>query len=125
MAIFKRQGLIQSWNDRKIVAGENWESIIDENIQSADLILLLISSSFIASDYCYSNELITALARHESENAQVIPIFIRPVEFQGLPFDKIQGLPKDAKPVSIWEDKDLAWKDIASGIKLSILKVRE
>lgn len=125
LAIFKRQGLIQGWSDRKITAGDDWKSAIDTSLQSADLILLLISSSFIASDYCYSTELSTALARHESGDAYVIPIFIRPVEFQDAPFAKIQGLPKDAKPVSMWDDADLAWKDIASGIKLSVAKIRE
>lgn len=125
LAIFKRQGLIQGWSDRKITAGDDWKSAIDTNIQSADLILLLISSSFIASDYCYSNELSAALTRHESGDACVIPIFIRPVEFQDAPFAKIQGLPKDAKPVSMWEHPDLAWKDVATGIKLTIAKIRE
>lgn len=117
LSIFRRIGLIQSWSDRKITGGQEWKSQIDENLRSADLILLLVSPSFIASDYCSDVEVSLAISRHEKGEARVIPIFIRPVTFEGAPFAGLQGFPKDAKAVSIWDNRDLAWLDVATGIK--------
>jgi replicative DNA helicase len=117
LAIFRRRGLIQGWSDRKITGGQEWKSQIDDKLRSADLILLLVSPSFIASDYCSDIELSLAISRHEKGEARVVPIFIRPVTFEGAPFAGLQGFPKDAKAVSVWENRDLAWLDVATGIK--------
>jgi replicative DNA helicase len=125
LTIFKRAGLIQGWSDRKILPGKEWQSAIDENLDQADLILMLVSSSFIASDYCYDKELALAISRHESGTARVVPIFIRPFEWKETPFAGIQGLPKDALPVAQWTNEDVAWKDIASGLRAVISDIRE
>jgi internalin A len=57
LKILERQHLIQPWHDRRIDAGENWKEEIDDNLEDANIILLLISADFIASDYCYEKEL--------------------------------------------------------------------
>jgi hypothetical protein len=66
LAIFKRRGLVEEGYDRKITPGHEWDSEIDDNISKADIILLLVSSDFIASDYCYGKELNTALTKVRS-----------------------------------------------------------
>lgn len=82
-----------------ISAGTEWKGSIDEHLESAQVILLLISSRFTASKYCYDVEMTRALARHNKREALVIPIILRPVTLKGTPFEKLQALPKDAKPV--------------------------
>lgn len=62
----KRQGLVDVWHDRRIDAGENWSQKIGEHLEQAELILLLVSPDFIASEYCYGVELERALERHEA-----------------------------------------------------------
>ncbi len=64
MALLKREGAIDVWQDRKIVGGQNWASEIDAQLEAADLVLLLVSPSFLASDYCYAIEMTRALERH-------------------------------------------------------------
>jgi len=59
----KRLGLIEYWHDRNIEAGDKWEALISENLQTADIVLLLISIDFINSNYCYDIEMETALDR--------------------------------------------------------------
>ncbi|WP_426993101.1 toll/interleukin-1 receptor domain-containing protein [Methylomonas sp. CM2] len=126
LSILKRQGVISEWYDRKISGGTEWESEIDQQLQSASIILLLISSDFLASDYCYGKELKIAMERHESGQARVIPIIIRSVDWNQAPFGKLQALPKDAKPVKSWNDVDEAFTNIAQGIRTAIdeIKVR-
>jgi hypothetical protein len=85
LSILKRQKLILTWFDRKIGAGEEWKGQIDEHLDSAQVILLLISADFLASDYCYDIEMIHAMERHESGEARVIPIILRPVDWAGAP----------------------------------------
>jgi hypothetical protein len=120
LSILKRQGVIQDWHDRKIGAGKEWEGEIDTHLNTAGVILLLISSDFLASDYCYDKEMNRALERHEAGEACVIPIILRPVDWEGAPFGKLQALPKDAKPVTSWPDQDQAFLNVAQGIRAAV-----
>lgn len=124
LSIFKRQELISEWHDRNISAGDEWENKIDVNIKQADVILLLISSDFIASDYCYDKEVKLAIERHEKGEARVIPIIIRHVNWEDAPFGKLQALPLDGKPVKSWEDQDEAFKNITIGIRNIIKELK-
>src|SRR5947209_20056526 len=94
----QRQGLIDVWHDRDIGAGAKWEQEISKHLNEAEIILLLISPDFMDSDYCYGIEMKKALERHRREEANVIPIILRPVYWQGV-LGKLQALPTDAKPV--------------------------
>lgn len=125
LAILKRQEFIASWHDRGIAPGEKWKDQIDRNLGEADIILLLVSADFLASDYCYEIEMKQALERHEAGEARVIPVILRPVDWKGAPFGKLQALPRDAKPVSIWEDPDEAWTDVARGIREMVEELRK
>ncbi|SDL40101.1 TIR domain-containing protein [Janthinobacterium sp. OK676] len=125
LVLLRRTGLIQDWHDRKIVPGREWKNEIDENLLAADLILLLISSSFIASDYCTEKELSMAMSLHESGRARVVPIFIMPTVFNEAPFAGLQGLPKDAVSVSEWDNVDLAWQNVVIGLRKVLEEIRE
>ncbi|WP_439892972.1 DnaB-like helicase C-terminal domain-containing protein (plasmid) [Ralstonia sp. 25C] len=117
LSTLRRNGVIASWTDRRILPGDRWAEEIDKNIRTADIVLLLVSPSFTSSNYCMEQELAIALDRHQDESAVLIPIFVRPADVNGLPFMAIQGLPKDAEPVSIWPNQDLAWLDVTKGIR--------
>ncbi len=117
LAPLRKQGLIKVWNDTDISPGTNYEDEINAHLDSADIILLLVSPDFMNSDYCYSKEMERAMQRHNNAEARVIPIILRPVHFQDAPFGKIQALPTDAKPVRKWADIDDAFYDVAAGIK--------
>jgi replicative DNA helicase len=117
-----RKGLISNWHDRCISAGQEWVTEIDDNIRSADIILLLVSSDFIASEYCYGKELLIAIDNHEANQSIVIPIILRPTDWEGTPFAKLQALPADAKPVTSWSSQDDAWLNVVKGIKKTIIQ---
>ena len=123
LKLMQRQGIIEQWYDRKIVPGEKWESQIDENLEKADIILLLISADFNASDYCSEIELSRALEREEKGEVVVIPVIIRDVSLTGAKFNKNQYLPKDGVAVTLWKDRDSAWKDVVKGIEKVIAEL--
>jgi len=120
LSLLRRQGLIADWHDRQILAGEEWARDIDEYLETASLILLLISPDFLASDYCYGIEMLQALERHNNGEVQVIPIILRPVDWEGAPFAHLQCLPRDARAVTEWDNRDAAFRDIARGIRTAI-----
>lgn len=113
----KHMGIVQSWHDRQIKAGDNFAATIDKYLNVSDLILLLISPDFMSSEYCYRVEMTRALERHEREEACVIPVILRPVDWERAPFSHIQAVPKDGKAVTLWPNKDLALMDAAKSIR--------
>lgn len=117
LAPLRRQGLLDQWHDRRMTAGDALDDTISAHLEQADLILMLISADFVASDYCYAKEMARALERHEARQARAISIICRPCDFQGLPFAKFVLLPTDAKAVSSWQDRDAAWVDVVRGIR--------
>jgi TIR domain/CHAT domain len=116
----KRQGKIAAWHDRAIEAGTEWEAQIKEHLESAQVILLLISPPFMASAYCYDVEMQRAIERHQAGTARVIPIILRPVDWKDTPFSALQALPKDALPVTKWGDRDSAFLDVVQGIRRAV-----
>lgn len=120
LSLLKRRGLILPWHDRDIDAGEEWRGKIDEAIQRADIVMLLVSADFLASDYCYDVEMHRAMERHESGEARVIPIILRDCSWADAPFGKLQALPKDGRAVKAWSDRDTAWRDVERGLTKAI-----
>jgi len=117
LALLKHQGLIESWHDRRIVAGSNIDDEIDENLEKADVILLLVSSSFIASSYCYGREMKRAMERHHEGTARVIPVILRTCDWHTAPFGMLLAAPKDGKTISSWPDQDEAFTDVARQVR--------
>jgi hypothetical protein len=86
-------------------------------------VLLLVSADFVASDYCYDIETKRALERLARGEIMVIPIILRPTDWAGAPFARLQALPRDAKPVTKWENRDDAWLDVVHGLRAAVTKL--
>jgi hypothetical protein len=120
LAPLRRQGLVSIWHDRRIIPGDHLDDTISAHLEAADLILMLISADFVASDYCYGKEMARTLERHEARQTRAISIICRPCDFARLPFARFLLLPTDAKPVSTWTDRDTAWLDVVRGIRMAL-----
>lgn len=120
LSALKRRGIINTWHDRRIVAGQDFGHEIDKQLEQADVILLLISPDFIASDYCYNIEVRRALDRHESGEARVIPVILRPCDWKDLPFGSLLAAPIDGKPVTKYPNRDEAFLEIVEAIKKAL-----
>lgn len=118
------RGLITLWYEGEILAGDEWEEEITQHMEKASVVLLLISSSFMVSRYCYSVEMRQALDRYERGLAKVIPILLRPVMFTNAPFARLQALPSNGKSITTWKNRDSAFVDVALGIEKVLLQQR-
>ena len=117
LSLLKQEGLITGWYDREIRAGAEWASEIETHLNSAHIILLLVSPDFMASDYRYSIEMKRALERHEAREARVIPVILRPTDWERAPFGKLQALPTDRRPITKWSNRDEAFLRVAQDIR--------
>ena len=120
LALLKWQDIIDVWHDREISAGMEWEREIDTRLNVAQIVLLLVSPDFMASQYCYSVEMARAMKRHEAGKACIIPVILRPVDWQRAPFGSLQALPTDGKAVTEWSNQDSAFLDIVRGIRNAV-----
>jgi len=122
-ADLRRRKQVQVWTDQRIGAGGDWEGEIDAHLNTADLIVLLISADFMNSDFCYTKEMTRALERQAAKEARVIPIIIQPCDWTDAPFAALQALPPDAKAVTLWPNQEEAWSFVAIGLKKAVLAV--
>jgi TIR domain len=117
LAMLKRQGVISVWHDRRLIAGDHIDNGIAKELDAADIILLLVSPDFLASDYCYGEELARALERHAAGEARVIPVILRPCDWHVTPFGKLVAVPTDGRPITKWPDLDDAFLEVTKAIR--------
>ncbi|MGZ3625416.1 MAG: tetratricopeptide repeat protein [Ktedonobacteraceae bacterium] len=116
----KRQNIITSWYDGDIIPGAELEPEIISHLKRAQIILLLVSADFIASDFCYTKEMQEAFARHDANKVSVIPILLRPTDLKDSPLTTLKMLPTDAKAITMWPTHDEGFVDVVKGIHAAI-----
>jgi GTPase SAR1 family protein len=116
LKIYERQNLIAIWDDSKILPGENWDNVIKRELNTADIIILLVSSDLIATDYVWDIEMKAAMDRHQNGTAVVVPIIVRPCVWTSAPFGILNALPEKGVPISSWQNSDEAWSQVVKRI---------
>ena len=124
LASIKRRNRATTWDDRHIIGGELWDETIKTKLMEADIILFLVSSDFIATDYIWDNEIPLAEEQRKKGKAQVIPIILRPCQWTKLDFAKQQALPSKGVPINTFTNKDAAWLEVANGIEAVITSIQ-
>lgn len=127
LTVLKQEALITSWYSHKIMAGAERAHEIDTHLNTAQIILFLISADFLALNYRDGTEVRQAL-RRQSNGAVVIPIILRPVDWNIVPFSKLQALPTNGKAITSWSGRhgrDKAFTEVSIGIRSVIKKIQE
>lgn len=117
LSVLRHMNIIHSWHDRKIGVGSDFNEAIDRYLTSADMILLLVSPDFLNSEYCYRVEMKQAMERHQRGEARVIPVILRPADWQMAPFAHLQAAPRDGRPITTWPNRDEGFLDAAKRIR--------
>ena len=113
----KNQGLITGWDGREISPGQDWDDEIRKKLEKADIILFLVSSDFMASEYIRDVEIHKAIERHNSGHVKIIPVLLRSCDYRSLPIARLQVVPRGARPINNWEDKDAAYLNVVEQIR--------
>lgn len=117
LALLKRQGVISSWHDRRITAGGDFGQVISSELESSQIILLLVSAHFLASDYCYEKEMARALEKHADRSAVVIPVILHPCDWHSAPFGHLRATPTDGKAISMYANQHEALAIVAKDVR--------
>lgn len=108
---------MSAWHDRDLRAGDSWDDEISLRLETADLVLALVSADFVASSYAYGRELDRALQLHRVGQLTLIPVIARACHWQGLPIGKLQALPDGARAITSWDDPDAAYVSVVRGVE--------
>ncbi len=111
-----RQGVIKAWHDRLIPAGDDIDAQIEERLDSAEVVLLLVSPDFLASDYCYEVEMTRAMQRDSAGTARVIPVIVRYCAWKQMPFGRLNAVPRDGRPITSFDDRDEGYLEVVEAV---------
>lgn len=123
LAPLRREGLIDLWHDGMLCPGERLDPVVQAALAASDVVILLVSAGFIASEYCYEQEMLRAFARQRDGTTRVIPIILKPCQWKGVPIgygetlSEFVALPKDGKAVISWPDTDTAFDNAVGSIR--------
>ncbi|XYI00613.1 SUMF1/EgtB/PvdO family nonheme iron enzyme [Sorangium sp. So ce1128] len=120
LAALKRQGLVTTWHRGRIGGGAAHDASIAAELSGAEVVVLLVSEAFLASDSCYERELGAALERHRRGATRVLPILVRACDWEGTALAELQALPREGGPVTSWANPDEAWRDVVRGIRAAV-----
>jgi WD40 repeat protein len=117
----RQQKLIVDWHYRKIAAGKEQAREVDTHLKTSQIILVLVSADYLASDYHFNTEIPQAVQRSANGEVRVIPILLRPCDWKESPLAKFHALPANHKPISQWADRDAAFLGVVQDIR-SVVK---
>ena len=125
LKVLKRSSKVEVWSDRQLVAGQEWDESIMAELHAANVIQLLISVDFNASDFIWDKELAVAMERHKAGTARVVPVILRKCDWDDLPYAALQALPRNATPVTEYPDRDVAYTEVAQGVEQLVDQINE
>lgn len=127
LALLRREGAIELWSDHRILPGSEFDKDIAEALEAAQIILLLVSADFLASDYCFGIEMRRAMERHDAGEAVVVPVILRACDWHHSPFKHLNALPSGGREIAKWASPDDAFLDVVQGLRklLAARKVRD
>lgn len=117
LALLKRKQVVESWNSRKVSAGEVWLDQIRAQLEEADLVVLLVSAAFLASEQNYTVEMAYALDQHRGRRVQLLPVLVRACDYMSAPFSRFKMLPADGVPIAAAQNRDVAWAEVVGEIR--------
>lgn len=122
LSVQKNTGKVEIWSDLEIMAGANWDEEIETHLRAADIIVLLLSDDFFASEYIWDKELPIVKERYEAKTAKVVPVLLRDCDWEDTEYRKIQAVPiepygRKLLPISLWKNPSTAWNIVVKGIK--------
>jgi small GTP-binding protein len=118
LKVISRQFNVDTWHDEQLLAGDKIDPEIIKQLDVADMVIMLISPDFIASDYCFETEMQRALENAEQRSSRVIPIIVRETpDWHQHAIGQDLALPDDGKPLEDWPSADKFWGSVQTGIR--------
>jgi len=105
------RGDISIWEDNQLRAGERWQARIYDAIDNCDVFIALLSSDYLSSQFCSIE-----YQRAFMNDKKIVPVLARPCAAHLLEIGEFQFLPREAKPISTFKNRDEAYVQIVTEI---------
>jgi hypothetical protein len=125
ISMLEREMNIEFWYDRAMAPGDEWEKMIHNELNHADLVILVVTNDFLSSQPCYEIEMKRALERQAKGATVVVPIIFRACRWQGAPFAAFEVLPTGSLAIESWHNKDEAFASVAADLEALILRIQQ
>jgi hypothetical protein len=125
LTTLQRNEKIELWYDREMIPGDNLDHEISTKLEDADIAMFLVSSSFLASYYCYDVELKKIIDRKENSEVRVIPVILHHCDWLESKLGDYLGVPSNGDPISSFDDPNLAFLSCVNELKRVISKLDE
>ena len=116
---------IEIWYTDLILGGVEKDIEIKNRIEASSIFLILVSSNSIFSDEINLKQINVALKRNRLGKIILIPILLKPCQWEILPIAKNQVLPTNKKPISLWRDLDEAFLEVIENLRRVVLRVNK
>jgi len=113
----KRLNIIEVWDDRQVNIGEKWDEKIKSKLMDSNIVFFLMSPDFLASEFINEVEINKTIERHNRNEVCLVPIFVRPCDYESSILHEFQGVPRDAKFISSSENEDAAFLQVVKELK--------
>lgn len=120
LSLLRQDGFIHEWHEAQIIPGAERKREVIKKLNQAQIFLPLISSDYFNSEETGSSEMPLAFERYGRKELIIIPVLLRPSEWKCTPLSRFQSVPRDGRPISAWRDKDEAWVEVVTGLRLAI-----
>lgn len=108
---------IEFWQDGLLEPGIAWDAEIKDKLYNAHIVLMLISASFLTTEYVLNIEIKNTLLRQERGEVSALPIILKPCAWRETPLAQFQALPRKGIPITQYPDKDAAMLEVVNGVK--------
>lgn len=125
LALLRREGAIELWSDHRILPGSEFDQDIARALEEAQIVLLLVSADFLASDYCFGVEMRRALERHDAGQAAVVPVILRACDWKNSPFKHLNALPSEGREIAKWASPDDAFLNVVQGLRKLLMAQKQ
>ncbi len=117
LKILQNEGLLnRAWHDRMIAPGDKWNDVIQRELSEADVIIILVTSAALSTDYITEHEIPKALELHRAGKTIVVPVILEKCRWEKTALGELNALPEKAKPVSAWTRSSHAWNTVSNGL---------
>jgi hypothetical protein len=111
LKVLELEGCCQLWHDRNIQAGTDWSPEIENQLNEADIAIMMISTDFLTSEFIREKEIPGIMERRNREGLKVVPVIVKPCNWKKLTWlASIQVVPKDGVPLTGGNDYDIEKK---------------
>jgi internalin A len=123
LALLEQDGLLEWWFDGKILPSAEWDKEIRSELEKADIIVFLVSTTFLNSKYIRGVEMTRAVERRKASETELVSVILEDCVWKEREFTKYQLVQPGGKPVRGWNRHRNAFNDVEKALRKVVAQI--